>query len=146
MEQGVSRVSEGYEITDPKTYKSATNRPDAGRCGNGTQEEAPRKRQKLIHLDKSKNIVFRTSTGKHVQYPQFFRPLQKDLSGSRDRGKHMLCLRHTFATRLLEEGKNLKVVQELNGPRRHRYNGNIYSHVSQDVKRSAIDKLDSILP
>lgn len=142
VEQGVSRVSEGYEITDPKTYKSKRTVPMPGVVA--TELKKLKEEQKLIHLDKSKNIVFRTSTGKHVQYPQFFRRFKRicQLAGVE---ANIHALRHTFATRLLEEGENLKVVQELLGHADITTTANIYSHVSQDVKRSAIDKLDSHL-
>ena len=54
-------------------------------------------------------------------------------------------LRHTFATRLLEQGVGLKEVQELLRHAQIGTTGNIYSHVSQEVKRGAVDKLNDVL-
>jgi integrase len=54
-------------------------------------------------------------------------------------------LRHTFATRLLEQGENIKVVQELLRHSDIKTTGNIYSHVSATVKKKAAQKMDSLL-
>ena len=53
-------------------------------------------------------------------------------------------LRHTFATRLLELGENMKVVQELLGHARMGITADTYSHVSEKLKRRATDKLDQV--
>jgi len=54
------------------------------------------------------------------------------------------ALRHTFATRGLECGIELKVMQELLGHANISMTGDIYSHVLQDKKRDSINKLKNI--
>ncbi|MGI6553837.1 MAG: tyrosine-type recombinase/integrase [Bacillota bacterium] len=54
-------------------------------------------------------------------------------------------LRHTFATRLLEEGENLKTVQELLRHADIKTTANIYSHVTPKTKQKAAHKMDNLL-
>jgi len=49
-------------------------------------------------------------------------------------------LRHDVATMLLEAGEHSKVVQELLGHSTITTTLDIYSHVSEEIKRSAIGK------
>lgn len=56
------------------------------------------------------------------------------------------CIRHTFATQLLEKDVNVKSIQDLLGHSSIRTTLDIYSHVSQDSKKEAISKLNDILP
>lgn len=54
-------------------------------------------------------------------------------------------LRHTFATRLLEQGENLRVVQQLMRYADIKTTGNYYSHVSDKVKQKAAQTMDNLL-
>lgn len=53
-------------------------------------------------------------------------------------------LRHTFATRLLELGEDMRVTQELLGHSKIGTTADIYSHVVEKMKRIAVDKLDHL--
>jgi integrase len=53
--------------------------------------------------------------------------------------------RHTFATRLLEEGVSLKVVTDLLGHEDISTTGNTYSHVHSKVKTAAANEINSLL-
>lgn len=58
---------------------------------------------------------------------------------------HTHCLRHTFATRGLENGIELKVMQELLGHAGIKTTADIYTHVLPDKKAEDIMKLDGKL-
>lgn len=53
-------------------------------------------------------------------------------------------IRHTYATRLLESGENPKTVSKLLGHHDITITLRIYSHVSEETKKSAADKLDKM--
>ena len=50
-------------------------------------------------------------------------------------------LRHTFTTRLFENGVNIKVIQEILGHADFDTTMNIYTHITQDMKKSEFDNL-----
>lgn len=51
-------------------------------------------------------------------------------------------IRHSFATRLLEKGADIKTISELLGHKSIQITLDIYSHVSQDLKRNTINLLE----
>jgi integrase len=57
---------------------------------------------------------------------------------------NMHCLRHCFATRMLENGVDLKTTSELLGHSKISLTGDIYSHVMMDKKQDAIGKIKGI--
>jgi integrase len=54
-------------------------------------------------------------------------------------------LRHTFATRLIEEGEDIRIVQALLRHGDIKTTGNIYGHVTPKAKRKAANKMDNVL-
>jgi len=60
-------------------------------------------------------------------------------------GLHSHCLRHTFATRGLENGIPLKVMQELLGHSKISMTADTYSHVLPDTKRTEVAKLSGTI-
>lgn len=62
-------------------------------------------------------------------------------AGIRDFSPH--TCRHTFATRLLEKGANIKTVSELLGHASIQVTLDVYGHISQKLKQEAITLLDA---
>jgi len=54
-------------------------------------------------------------------------------------------LRHTFATWMLEQGENPKIVQEIFGHSRITHTMDTYSHVTLNMQRQAFSRLDKRL-
>ena len=50
-------------------------------------------------------------------------------------------LRHTFTTRLFENGVNIKVIREILGHADFDTTMNIYTHITQDMKKSEFENL-----
>ncbi|NSW83570.1 MAG: site-specific integrase [Syntrophothermus sp.] len=91
-------------------------------------------------------LVFCTEIGTPINPRNFnrkFYELRKKAGLGEDVNLH--ALRHTYATRLLELGEDLKVVQELLGHSRIAVTADTYAHVSPKLKRDAVAKLDGML-
>ncbi|MGB9858951.1 MAG: tyrosine-type recombinase/integrase [Moorellaceae bacterium] len=90
-------------------------------------------------------LVFCTEDGKQIDPSNFLRHYKSLLrkAGLPEASFH--ALRHTFATLLLEAGEDLKTVQELLRHTRIDVTADIYSHVTERLKRRASAKVDEIL-
>lgn len=54
-------------------------------------------------------------------------------------------LRHTYATLLLENGVNIKIISERLGHSRVAITLDIYSHVSENMQIEAVKAMDSLI-
>ncbi len=85
--------------------------------------------------------VFKNATGGQILYNARRLCLKiAKRAGIRDFSPH--TCRHTFATRLLEKGANIKTVSELLGHASIQVTLDIYGHISQKLKQEAITLLD----
>ncbi|WP_372503604.1 tyrosine-type recombinase/integrase [Acididesulfobacillus acetoxydans] len=87
------------------------------------------------------DYVFATATGGCVEYRNFYRSFQACLKKCGIPPVKLYSLRHTFATRLLEDGEDIRVIQELLGHTDIRTT-NIYTHVTKKTKQQAAAKMD----
>jgi len=93
-----------------------------------------------IHTNQ-KTFVFTNSIGNIGEpktYQDTFNKLAKQANIN---NVHFHCLRHTFATRALEEGIPAKTVSEILGHASVNTTLDLYSHVLLDTKRKAIEKM-----
>lgn len=150
VRQALVRTKEkGVYFDEPKTEKSKRAIPIPGEVVEALKKHRIQQFQlRLAVGEKYQNhdLVFATSVGTPI-YPRYFtRKFYKlrDKAGiPKDINLH--ALRHTYATRLLEQGENLKTVQELLGHTDISTTANTYSHVSIEVKQKAAAKMDKLL-
>lgn len=88
------------------------------------------------------NLVFCSEAGTPYEPRSFIRKMHAITEKAGIPRVNVHSMRHTFASRLLEAGVDLKIVQELLGHENISLTADTYTHVSQDLKRSAIDKLN----
>lgn len=96
-------------------------------------------------LYKPDGPVFPSKNGKHMWPRNFNRIFEKlrDKLGLKNITPH--GLRHTFATNLLEIGEDMRTIQELLGHAKESTSADIYAHVTEKLKRQAVNKLDDIM-
>ena len=93
------------------------------------------------------NLVFCNSKGTLVR-PDNMRSYFKAIllkAGINSEGMGIHSLRHTFATRGLENGIDMKIMQELLGHASIKMTADIYTHVLPDTKKDSIQKLEGTI-
>lgn len=145
----VRTKSKGLIFTNPKTKKSKREVPlpdEAAFAIRLHRIHQAKFRLKSGEKYQNQNLVFCTSKGTPIEPRGLIRAFHRirDNAGlSKKLTVH--SLRHTFATRLLEEGVSLKVVADLLGHEDISTTGNIYSHVHPKLKTGAATEINSYL-
>jgi len=150
VRQALVRTKEkGLYFDEPKTEKSKRVVPLPDEVVAALKNHRIQQLQLRLAVGqeyKNPDLVFATSVGTPI-YPRNFTrkfyELRKKAGIPDDINLH--ALRHTYATRLLEQGENLKTVQELLGHTDISTTANTYSHVSVEVKQKAAAKMDKLL-
>jgi len=92
------------------------------------------------------NLVFCSEFGGPLDFRIYNKSLGRLLKNAGLRRLSPHALRHTFATRGLENGIDLRTMQELLGHSSITITADTYSHVLMDEKRKALDKLKDVFP
>ncbi|MDQ3966423.1 MAG: site-specific integrase [Actinomycetota bacterium] len=92
---------------------------------------------------RDENLVFPSKTGGPMSWDNLVRRNLKPLmrAAGLPETTRPYDLRHTFATLMLEQGENPKVVQEVLGHSRITHAMDTYSHVSPNIQREAFGRL-----
>lgn len=101
-----------------------------------------REKQSDEGLENPHNLVIISEVGTPFEPMNMIRILHRIIRECGMPHLNVHALRHTFATRLLEENERPKVVQEMLGHANISMTMDTYSHVMPELKKSAADKLN----
>lgn len=99
------------------------------------------KKFKLKNGACEKDYVFVNTKGNQIKYDSIAKAHNLICEKAKIRNITFHCLRHTFATRLIEQGIDYKTVSLLLGHTDIKTTLNLYAHSTNDTKKDAIDRL-----
>lgn len=103
--------------------------------------------EKLLEGDsyQDNNLIFCTRKGTTTERSYWHRAIKEICNKAGLEGVHAHTLRHTFATRCLENGIDLKIVQSYLGHSSIKMTADVYTHVLPEHNRAAIQKLENTI-
>ena len=90
------------------------------------------------------NLVFPNENGGYIDPGNYNRKFYKIVEAAGIPKANPHSLRHSFATRALEAGVDLKTTQELLGHSSIDITANLYTHALMKHKRDEVEKLKSV--
>jgi Site-specific recombinase XerD len=131
-------------LQDPKTEKSKRTLPLNDMIILELKKH--KKRQSLEKMEyrdiyEDKGMVFTRLNGNYINPRELLRDFQELLEKAGIEKKRFHDMRHTFASILLNENENPKVIQELLGHSNISTTMDVYSHVLDETKVKTLDKL-----
>ena len=102
------------------------------------------KKQKKQFGNNELGLVFPSESGTYIDPGNYNRKFYKILKRAGIPKANPHSLRHSFATRALEAGLDLKTTQELLGHSSIEITANLYTHASVEHKRKELKKLESV--
>lgn len=145
------RVGEGnkktfLELSEPKTPHSIRAIPllpyIAGRLKEYKKEQAEYFREHNLPMTE---MVFTTKAGNLVDPRDFQRDFKLLLKRKGLREINVHGLRHTFATRALESGMNIKTLSQILGHSSVAFTLDTYAHVTEDLKFEEMSAMNNFL-
>lgn len=101
--------------------------------------------EKNIFDDIEYDLIMVWQNGKYIHPMFYLNKLKKTMKKTKiDKKIRFHDLRHTNASLLLQQGTDMKVVQERLGHKDFSTTANIYSHVSKEMQKKATDKFNNL--
>lgn len=91
------------------------------------------------------NLVFPSTVGTFTSPRNFQRKFYDILVNAKIEHINLHGLRHTFATRLIEEGEDIRVVRALLRHADIKTTATVYAHVTAKAKKKAPNRMDNVL-
>jgi len=135
-------------ISDTKTPKSRRVIPIINYLYEVLKEhKAVQDEEKALagEIYEDNDLVFATETGRLIDPGNFNRTFSRMTKRAGIEHANPHSLRHTFATRSLEAGIDLKTLQEIMGHSSMTITGDVYAHVMIERKVEAMNKLNDIM-
>ena len=144
----LQRVNGDWAFLEPKSHKSRRTIPlpefavAALRDHRAKQAE---ERLRVGELWKDQGLVFTTRTGGPLSARNVLRDFQAVLSRAGMRSGTIHSLRHGCASLLAASGASMKEAQEILGHSSYQLTANLYTHVFEQAKRDAMDRMDAFM-
>lgn len=103
-----------------------------------------KKQRKLTRKNNDFDLVFPSEAGGYIDPGNYNRKFYKMVKRAGLPKANPHSLRHSFATRALEAGVDLKTTQELLGHSSIDITANLYTHALMDHKKNEVKKLESV--
>lgn len=103
-----------------------------------------KRQQKLTQKNNDLDLVFPSEAGGYIDPGNYNRKFYKIVRRAGLPKANPHSLRHSFATRALEAGVDLKTTQELLGHSSIDITANLYTHALMDHKKKEVSKLESV--
>ena len=103
-----------------------------------------KKQRELTQDNNELNLVFPSDAGTYIDPGNYNRKFYKLIKKAGLPKANPHSLRHSFATRALEAGIDLKTTQELLGHSSIDITANLYTHALMEHKQSELKKLKSV--
>ena len=134
------------QINEPKTIHSVRTIPLLPEIAEklSRYREAQAAYFKSHHLPAS-DFVFTSTTGTPIEPRDFQRDFKKILKQNGIRIVHIHGLRHTFATRSIQSGMNIKALSAILGHSNVGFTLSTYAHVTESLKAEEISNLKDFL-
>lgn len=148
-ENNTISVKESYKRTtiynnDGSTHREIDKKEPKTKNSIRTIPIPPTLMKKLLLSKTESEYVFPSSTGSHMT-PENIRRIQISLCKKAEIPYHNFhALRHTYATRLIENGFDIKTVSELLGHADVNITLSTYVHSTNDTKINAVNALEKL--